>query len=172
MTLPGTVYFATESAVWTGGRGFYDPSVDGPAWARAHLVTAEQFSDIAAQEMYGEPGADLDLSEALALGRCEFGTGRYETLVCPGTLHGVPVLTVTAAWGMADVTLRKPSAAYVRHVATGLRESGARCAADIAAYLSACPGAAGHWTAEDIAALIGPDGNDPPQRVPGTPSAG
>nr|WP_256356059.1 histone deacetylase [Streptomyces sp. PKU-EA00015] len=166
VTLPGTVYFATESAVWTGGRGFYDPSAGGLAWARAHLVTAEQFSDIAAQEMYREPGADLDLSEALDLGRSELGTGRYETLVCPGTLHGVPVLTITAPWRMADVVLRKPSAAYVRHLAAGLGESGAWCAADIAAYLAACPGAAGQWTAEDIAALIGPDGDGRSRRIP------
>ncbi|HEY3483483.1 MAG TPA: histone deacetylase, partial [Streptomyces sp.] len=35
--LPGTVYFATESLVWTGGRAFYDPGAAGTVWARAHL---------------------------------------------------------------------------------------------------------------------------------------
>lgn len=54
------LYFATESAVWTGGRGFYDPTGPGRMRARAHLLTVDQVSEIAAQEMYREPGADLD----------------------------------------------------------------------------------------------------------------
>ncbi|MFI2372387.1 histone deacetylase [Streptomyces sp. NPDC018833] len=157
VVLPGAVYFATESPVWTGGRGFYDPSAEGLAWARAHLITVQQFSDIAAQEMYREPGADLDLSEAVRLGRSRLGAGRYETLVCPGTLDGIPVLTFTAPWRVHDVALRRPSAAYVQHLAAGLAESGAWSAGDIAAYLATCPGAAGHWTAGDIAALVDPD---------------
>ncbi|MFF8844840.1 histone deacetylase [Streptomyces sp. NPDC015127] len=157
VVLPGTVYFATESPVWTGGRGFYDPSADGFVWARAHLITAGQLSDIAAQEMYRQPGADLDLSEAMSLGRSVLGAGRYETLVCPGTLHGIPVITFTAPWRVTDVVLRQPSAPYVQHLAAGLSESGAWGAQEIAAYLATCPGAAGHWTADTIAALIAAD---------------
>lgn len=157
LTLPGQVYFATESAMWTGGRGFYDPGADGVAWAVAHLITTEQFSDIAAQEMYRNPGADLDLTGVLAAGRAASGPGRYETLVCPGELDGVPVLTVTAPWRMTDVALVQPSAAYLRHLAGGLRKSGAWDADEIAAYLAARPGAEGHWTPADIAALISQD---------------
>ncbi|MFF9911673.1 histone deacetylase [Streptomyces sp. NPDC013457] len=156
VVLPGAVYFATESAVWTGGRGFYDPEARGPALARAHLITAGQFADIAAQEMYREPESDLDLTEAVTRGRSELGPGRYETLVCPGTLDGVPVLTLTAPWRMTDVPLREPSAPYVQHLATGLDETGAWRPAEIAAYLGTCPGAAGHWTAEAVLALIAP----------------
>ncbi|MCT4354444.1 histone deacetylase [Streptomyces sp. Je 1-79] len=157
VVLPGAVYFATESVVWTGGRGFYDPAVPGPAFARAHLITAGQFSDIAAQEMYREPGEDLDLTGAITVGRAELGPGRYETLVCPGTLDGVPVLTFTAPWRMTDVPPRKPSAPYVQHLAAGLAETGAWEPAEIAAYLGRCPGAAGEWTAEEVLALIDPD---------------
>lgn len=156
VVLPGAVYFATESRVWTGGRGFYDPAARGVTFARAHLITVGQFSDIAAQEMYREPGEDLDLSDALAYGRAEVGPGRYETLVCAGTLDGVPVLTFTAPWRVTDVPPREPSAAYVRHVAAGLTESGAWAPAEIAAYVATCPGA-GHWTAESVLALIESD---------------
>lgn len=81
--LTGALYFATESPVWSGGRAFYDPHATGHVYARAHLVTAEQFSDIAAQEMYREPGTDLDLTEVLRSGVATLGHGRYETLVCP-----------------------------------------------------------------------------------------
>ncbi|MFD4247158.1 histone deacetylase [Streptomyces sp. NPDC058525] len=154
--LPGRLYFATESLVWTGGRGFYDPKAPGRTRARAHLVTAQQFSDIAAQEMYREPGPglDLDLTEVLRSGRDEQGPGRYETLVCAGALEGVPVLTFTAPWVMQEVDWVKPAAAYVRHLAAGLLESGAWTGRSIADYLAACPGATGHWTPDQILDLL------------------
>ncbi|WP_328582507.1 histone deacetylase [Streptomyces sp. NBC_00370] len=152
--LRGCMYFATESVVWTGGRAFYDPAGRRRVPARAHLVTAEQFSDIAAQEMYRAPGADLDLTEVLERGRSVLGPGRYETLLCPGSVDGSPALTFTAPWSVHDVAWNKPSAAYVRHLAAGLVEAGAWDVADIAVYLASCPGAAGEWSPQDIADLI------------------
>ncbi|MFB7392704.1 histone deacetylase [Streptomyces sp. NPDC056191] len=155
--LDGQVYFAAESPVWTGGLAFYDPDADGTAWGVAHLLTAGQFSDIAAQEMYREPGADLDLAEVLATGRCALGPGRYETLVCPGHLDGLPVLTLTAPWPMPPADgLSPPSAAYLRHLAAGLHEAGAWRPAEVAGYLASRPGAAGNWTPEDVAAVSVP----------------
>ncbi|GGS08626.1 hypothetical protein GCM10010252_54680 [Streptomyces aureoverticillatus] len=152
--LPGVVYFATESALWSGGRAFYDPGARGRVYTRAHLVTAEQFADIAAQEMYGEPGFVPDLGPALRHGRARIGDGRYETLVCPGTLDGLPVLTFTAPWALGDVDLNAPSGGYLRQLATGLMETAAWDEAAVTAYLAACPGAAGTWTAERVAGLL------------------
>ncbi|OEJ25038.1 histone deacetylase [Streptomyces agglomeratus] len=153
--LDGALYFATRSPVWAGGRAFYDPEAGGRVLARAHLVTVEQFSDIAAQEMYREPGVDLDLSGVLSSGRAVLGAGRYETLICPGTVDGVPALTFTAPWGVNDVPWVKPSAAYVRYLATGLLGAGGFDGATIASYVANCPGAAGHWTAREVEHLIG-----------------
>ncbi|MFG3474656.1 histone deacetylase [Streptomyces sp. NPDC047980] len=152
--LPGALYFATHSPVWRGGRAFYDPGASGTVLARAYLVTAGQLSDIVAQEMYREPGSDLDLAEALGRGRAELGSGRYETLVCPGVLDGVPVLTFTAPWTLHDVEWTRPSAPYLRHLVAGLRDAGAWPVSRVAAYLADCPGAAGHWTTEAVAALM------------------
>ncbi|MGW5942824.1 histone deacetylase [Streptomyces celluloflavus] len=157
----GAVYFATESPVWGGGRAFYDPGAAGRVLARAHLVSAGQFADIAAQEMYREPGADLDLSEVLARGRAVLGEGRYETLVCAGQLDGLPVLTFTAPWGIDEVAWVPPSAAYVRFLCLGLLEAGAWDAETVAAYVASRPGAAGYWTARAVGELIhgsGPGG--------------
>ncbi|MFI6147270.1 histone deacetylase [Streptomyces sp. NPDC051109] len=112
--LAGRPYFATESPVWTGGRGFYDPTAPGRTRGRAHLVTVGQMSDIAAQEMCEEPGRDLDLATVLREGRCEVGRGRYETLICPGTIDGIPVLMFRAPWTLQDVDVLMPSAAYLR----------------------------------------------------------
>ncbi|MCX4747317.1 histone deacetylase [Kitasatospora sp. NBC_01287] len=152
--LPGRVHFALESLQWTGGMAFYDPLDPGPTPARAYLITAEQFADLAAQEMRRPPGTDLDLREALAHGRAALGPGRYETLVHPGTLQGRPLLTFTAPWRTAEAPLAPPSAAYLRHLAAGLRESHAWDTPRIATYLATRPGAAGHWTPEALAELL------------------
>jgi hypothetical protein len=152
--LTGAMYFATESPVWGGGRAFYDPHPNGRVLARAHLVTVEQFADIAAQEMYREPGADLDLGDALRLGRAVLGEGRYETLVCAGQVDGLPVLTFTAPWGMNDVQWVPPSSAYVRFLASGLLSAGAWDVEAVASYVAACPGASGHWSEQGIADLL------------------
>jgi hypothetical protein len=152
--LTGALYFATESVVWGGGRAFYDERVDGRVLARAHLMTAEQFSDIAAQEMYRDPGPDLDLRGALRDGRAVLGEGRYETLVCAGQMDGVPLLTFTAPWAMTDVAWVAPSPAYVRLLVSGLLAAGAWDRDTVAAYVAACPGAAEHWSVEDITALL------------------
>ncbi|MFB6441943.1 histone deacetylase [Streptomyces sp. NPDC056411] len=170
--LPGLLYFATESRVWTGGRAFYDPDrapADGaPAElpARAYLLTTEQVSDIAAQEMERAPGGTPDLAEVLSdvltHGRARIGPGRYETLVCAGLLDGTPVLTFTAPWSSADasVHLNPPSAAYLEHIAAGIVTAHGWSPLRAAAYLASCPGAHGHWAAEDIVTLLS---------TPGTP---
>lgn len=154
LVLPGLLYFATESAIWTGGRAFYDPTTAAETPARAYLLTLPQFSDIAAQEMYRRSGADLDLTEALRTGRSRLGPGRYETLVCPGVFDGVPVLTFTAPWRWREICGNPPSAPYLRRIGTGLRAAHEWSAAETAGYLATRPGAAGHWTPGRVAALL------------------
>ncbi|MDF4254333.1 histone deacetylase [Streptomyces sp. WMMB303] len=153
--LPGVLYFATTSPVWGGGRAFYDPRAEGRTLAVAHLVTAGQFSDIAAQEMYREPGTDLDLSRVLARGRDRIGAGRYQTLVYAGELAGRPVLTCTAPWRVGEVPHLPPAAAYLRFLATGLLTAdGGWSAAAVAEYLAGAPGAERQWSAADVLRLM------------------
>lgn len=154
--LRGRLYFALESAVWTGGMGFYDPDDPDETPARAYLVTASQFADIAAQEMRREPGTDLDLSAVLRAGRARLGPGRYDTLVCAGTLAGCPVLTFTAPWRSSEVDWSRPSAAYLRTLATGLVEAHGWDLGRAACYLSTRPGAEGAWSSGEIEGLLQP----------------
>lgn len=154
LTLPGLLYFATESRVWTGGRAFYDPHADGTTAARAYLLTTAQFGDIAAQEMYRPPGADLDIGEALANGRHRLGPGRYETLVCTGSHDGHPVITCTAPWQHGDLPGNPPAAAYLRHLAMGLTDAHQWTIPQTAAYLATRPGAGPRWTPESVAELL------------------
>lgn len=148
--LPGLVYFALESAVWGGGTAFYDAAGVGEVPARAYLLSAGQFGDIAAQEMHREPGADLPLAGALSGGRERLGPGRYETLVCPGSLDGVPVLTFTAPGGLPEADLRPPRAAYLRTIAAGLVQAHGWSLRRAADYLGSRPGATARWSAATL----------------------
>lgn len=141
----GAVYFALQSKVWGGGMAFYepDPPADWPVQtaARAYLLRRQQFSDVAAQEMHRAPGLDLHLDEVLAHGRAAVGPGRYETLVSPGELDGVPMVTFTAPWRSTEVQLTKPSPRYLDQLAAGLREAHGWTEARIKGYLNSLPGA-------------------------------
>ncbi|MBT2449872.1 hypothetical protein J7F03_22915 [Streptomyces sp. ISL-43] len=104
--------------------------------------------------MYRNSGADLDLTTVLRLGRDELGPGRYETLICPGTIESIPLLTFTAPWTLQDIEPLMPSAAYLRYLAGGLLESGPWEEPDIADYLSSRPGAAGNRTPAHVLELL------------------
>jgi hypothetical protein len=154
ITLSGGIYFALRSRVWAGGMAFYDPALAGGAAARAYLLTAAQFSDIASQEMHRVPVADLALADAVRTGRHRFGPGRYETLLCLGMKDGAPLLTFTAPWTAAEVAHTTPTAAYLRMLAHGLAESHRWPPDRIGEYLASRPGAAGAWSPSAVAALL------------------
>ncbi|MGC0416218.1 histone deacetylase [Embleya sp. AB8] len=156
VVLPGRLYFALESPVWTGGLALYDPLDRGRIPGRAYLLTAAQFADLAAQEMYRPPGTDLDPAALATTGRLTLGPGRYETIVRVGDVDGRPMLTLTAPWRSADVAWTPPAAAYLRHLTSGLAEAHGWSRRRAARYLAGCPGAAGAWTARAIAALADP----------------
>lgn len=156
LILSGSLYFAGESGVWGGGMAFLDPSADEELPSRGYLVTSGQFVDIAVQEMHRVPGpgAAPDLAEALRTGRVQAGPGRYETLLRPGDLDGHPVLTFTAPGGPAAARLNPPAAGYLRVLAAGLTEAHGWSPVRAAAYLGTRPGAAGHWNAAAVRALL------------------
>jgi hypothetical protein len=154
LKLAGQRYFALDTPAWTGGMAFFDPDEVGSIAARAYLITVGQFSDVLAQELCREPGTDVDLSGVLDRGRDVVGPGCYERLVCVGSMDGIPMITFTAPWGVRDVDVSRPSVAYLRVLAAGLREAHGWRARRIARYLSNRPGAAGHWSAAEIMEII------------------
>ncbi|MEJ2858286.1 MULTISPECIES: histone deacetylase [unclassified Saccharothrix] len=147
VTIPGGVYFATESPIWGGGRAFYDPHLPRTTAGRAYLITEHQFADVVAQEMYRPPGQDLDLRPVLTTGRHTLGPGRYETLLHLGDHDGHPALTFTAPWRSEDVEHTAPSARYLRMLKEGLRAAHGWTVDRAAAYLAACTT---FWTRHDI----------------------
>ena len=125
--LPGTTYFAGESAQWGGGVAFYDHDSPGFTAARGYLLTAGQFADVAAQEMHRVPRADDPIEEIvlapLLSGRHTAGPGRYETLIEVDRHDGVPLLLFTAPQGAHTIARTTPSDSYLATLASGLRES-------------------------------------------------
>lgn len=136
LLLPGRIFFAGRSLTWGGGMAFYDPDAAGTVYARAYRITAEQFSDLAAQEMRRAPGTDLDLGPVLTARRHTYGPGRYETLHLVGELEGRPVLTFTAPTDHGLVP-NPPAADYLATIARGLRECHGLGDETVADYLDA-----------------------------------
>lgn len=141
--LPGSLYFAGESRVWGGGgMAFYDHDVPGPTPAKAYLVTAGQFADIAAQEMHRIPDPE-DPIEEIVVGleknaRHRAGPGHYETLIDVGRREGTPMLTFTAPHGSAAVEHTVPSTPYLSMLSNGLREAHGWTADTIETHLRSC----------------------------------
>lgn len=138
--LPGSLYFAGHSRQWGGGVAFYDHDTEGrqPTAARAYLVTAAQFTDVAAQEMHRLP-LDGDPLEEIVIGGIDGGVhhagpGHYETLIEVGRLDGAPMLLFTAPHGIDHVEHTAPTEAYLRLLAMGLRESRAWNEQQVQAY--------------------------------------
>jgi hypothetical protein len=130
--LPGALYFAGDSPQWGGGVAFYDHDAQesgqgGPTAARAYLITAQQFADVAAQEMSRVPQEGDPLEEVVLAGidggRHHVGPGRYETLVEVGRLEDAPMLLFTSPHGIDHVEHTQPSASYLSMLALGLKES-------------------------------------------------
>ncbi|MEV0334753.1 histone deacetylase [Nocardia sp. NPDC050717] len=166
LILPGCLYFAWRSPVWTGGVGFYAarPPAGWPIGAAAHgyLLTLGQFGDLLAQEMYRAPGVDFDPAPVLAAGAVRLGPGRYETVVHAGTHEGIPVLTFTSPWDPETVAPQRPSARYLAMIGAGLRESHGWDTDRVVEYLRVRPGIAEHWQEADLrGALLGGTGLEP-----------
>lgn len=145
--LPGALYFAGQSPQWGGGVAFYDHEARdrGPTHARAYLVTAAQFADVAAQEMYRVPAEDDPVGQVLLRGfeeRHQVGPGRYETLLEVGRLEGLPLLVFTSPDGIDAVEHQPPAPAYAAMLATGLRESRGWDDEQVTAYLHRAGGRA------------------------------
>jgi hypothetical protein len=156
VTLPGGLAFAGTSGVWEGGMAFYDRHGAGGVAGRAHLVTDEQFADIAAQELRRPPGGEFarDLTGLLpdVESVVTTGGGLYETVVRLGERDQVPMFTITHH-DVASLAPTAPSASYLRWIAIGLREAHAYDAEQTARYLVRAPGVRGNWNETDLQEL-------------------
>ncbi len=155
----GRLVFAGRSSVWGGGMAFYDPTGTGVVAGCAHLVTREQFADVAAQELRREPGGKFAADLAGLLPDVETvvvtGPGRYETVVRLGELEGGAMFTITHH-DVGSLPLAAPTAPYLHWIAVGLRESHGYDVARIVHYLLDAPGVSGAWSETELRAVVEP----------------
>jgi len=137
--LPGKVAFAWHSPTWDGGIAFLDAEGEGEALARAYLLTARQLADVLEQEMWREPGDDLDLDTLVRDRRLVVGPGRYETLRVVGELDGRPAVTFTAT-DLDALGIEPPADAYLATMARGLVAAHGLSAEAVVDYLAGCRG--------------------------------
>ncbi len=136
---------------------FLDPQAPGLAACRAYLVTAEQLADVAAQEMHRPPGGEFAQALVGLLGAegevRTLGGGRYETIARLGDLDGAPMFTVTHH-RPAQLAPAPPSAAYLRTISVGLRETHGWGPDRVAGYLLAARGVEETWSRTQLRALV------------------
>lgn len=138
--LPHPLVFADASRTWGGGGVAYvDASVhvDGASRARRWLITAQQFSDVVAQEGGRQPGHDLDLAAAMQKGSMTVGSSWYDLVLVVDDLAGVPVVTLTTSRPVSELLLNRPSKAYAETIANGLKESHGLTEREVEMYLDA-----------------------------------
>jgi hypothetical protein len=134
--LDAQLAFGGLSQTWGGGVAFIHSPADARTKSRMYLITLEQFEDVVAQENWLVPGtlAIEPSTEQIVLD----GEHTYRLVIPLGRHGGVPVLTVSQ---LSTADIASPSAAYLRHMADGLRESHEMSTSDIVDYLAAAPGA-------------------------------
>jgi hypothetical protein len=141
----GRLSFCGHSQTWGGAPAFFEPAspdAHGGAevFVRGWRLGWDQFEDVIAQEN-GRTTDPLDIAPgALAKGFSMLaGPGRYNRLVCLGTVEGLPVMTCTAP-GITEEPAA-PSLEYLAHIITGLRETFALDTPAIVDYLGRARGA-------------------------------
>lgn len=167
--IPYRMYFARSAAAWDGrGVSFLDHvriDPDDGAWGRAWRISKEQFDDVVAQENRLRPGELSVALDGLDPGDTrEVTDGWYGRLVVVDVLDDLPLVTFTSPRPMAGAAMNAPAGAYLRTLVLGLleaadldadhRDAASLDPAAIGEHLAAAPGAAGHWTSSEIAALL------------------
>ena len=143
--------FGGTSRTWGGGVAFVNPDAELTTKARLYLVTAEQFADVVAQENWLVPG---EVATPELGGGPEVIVGAehmYGLVLSLGSVDGYPVLTFTQHRGTVGAA---PSAAYLRHIAEGLREAHDMTDTDVASYLADRRGIAGNITIDELRSSI------------------
>lgn len=147
-TLPFPLFFAGRSPTWGGGIAFLDPTRrDAETLARLYLVTAEQFTGLAAGEAR-RSRVRLPAAGAATPSWYRFAPGAYGVVLRCGQRGGLPIMTVTGPPAHAQVAPPRP--AYLATIAAGLAETHGLSSTAAAAYLTGVPGVAGHYSRRDV----------------------
>lgn len=168
--LPHSLYFAGwSSRVWGGtSAAFISLTTEGASTlARAYLITREQFFEVVRQENGNRAevdDVDVKLEAARHQGHTRMlATGVYTELVYCGERDGHPMLSFTASENRR--VFKRPSAAYLHVIGSGLKEGHGLLNDEVAAYLAQRPGIRGTWTHGQLLDILtaAPEDGPPPE---------
>ncbi|MEM7275097.1 MAG: histone deacetylase [Actinomycetota bacterium] len=146
--------FGRSVAGWGGaGVAFVDPARRRPdaTLGRAWLITAQQLTDVWAQENGGTEGPTLDVAALVRDGSAELARGWYRRLLTLGALDGAPVVTLTCPELPA---LNAAGHGYLEVMGRGLMASWGLVATEAAAYLADRDGNRGVIDAGELVELL------------------
>lgn len=128
--LPGQLYFAGDSGVWTGGVAFlsHDAGAE-PTKGKAYLITKAQFDEIVAQE-------NLNLQT------------EYDEIMYCGEEDGFPILSFTSSVEVRPFA--KPAPAYLGTIAKGLMMAHDLSHDEASDYLLSKPGITDNYLAHEL----------------------
>ncbi|HEX3082824.1 MAG TPA: M20/M25/M40 family metallo-hydrolase [Candidatus Saccharimonadia bacterium] len=156
ISLPYSIYFAGHCVPCDGGHiGITTtPSPDTHTIARAHLVTAQQFKELVAEQNGRQAISDLPFKAAIEHGHATItdGTGSYDELVFCGIKDSIPMFALTATH--PELPYLPPSPGYARLLSLGLSENENLSLKTAADYIFTAPGVAGNYQKRDILELF------------------
>jgi hypothetical protein len=142
--------FGGASRTWGGGVALLGPGRTSETKVRLYLLALEQFEDIVAQENWLACGA-VTLANPLT-DEIDIGAAHtYGLVVRLGAVDEIPVLTITQH---REAQPAAPSAAYLGHIAQGLKESHELSGPDIIEYLMTKRGVTPHFTSDELARTL------------------
>lgn len=119
-------YFAKSAMRWQSqGVAFLGPDSEDVTLGRMYLITKEQFEDVVKQEngisVYDELFIDMDGIKSL--GEMEVFKGWYGNIVYLGDSEGYPIVTFTGSYTEYTKEMNAPSEAYIKMIASGIKEN-------------------------------------------------
>jgi succinyl-diaminopimelate desuccinylase len=146
ISLPHKLYFSGESKTWAGPLSVLDAKADPTAhtFARAYLITVEQFEDIVAQENLKTGPVRLPLTKAMRKDHATVEVGKdglYDELLYCGQMEDYPVFSLTCSKPSNNYSA--PSLVYTRVLCKGLSQYNELSPENAVEYLASTAGIAG-----------------------------
>lgn len=153
LTLQHELYFAQTSKVWGGGVAFIDEhqSASASTCSYAYLITLEQFADVVRQENNLQSNLRFSLADIVEQGKLTIRQlDMYSEVLYLGNIDDVPSVTFTA---QSRAKSAKPTKAYLRQIAQGLRQDYKMTSREISSYLGSKSGIKGYYTTKELIEL-------------------
>jgi hypothetical protein len=153
--IPHELYFAKSSSKWGGGVAFIGLNQENRNMTRgrAYLITKEQFTEVVKQENNNK-SVLIDFESVIKNLSSICLASWYGNVIFLGYKHENPIFTFTYDKNIGKEPFTKPSIAYLKVIAEGLREKHNLTNDEIAKYLINKSGVKGNYTVDDLVSQL------------------